>query len=580
MLTLVMSVATWAADPYFQVVSGSLTSGTLTVKVTIPDATTIEYDGQQPIILAKEWSQYQSFNITVTGNTFKTTFTITDQVSDDMDGWNIIITPGVSIDGNALMQTLWASFVPGNPVDDEPGTGDGDEPGDDDTPAGPNYFWVKNLSSDSYFPIGMNGADIEYTLAPEDDNSWAIVDGFVLVEPNNKMYFRAGESGNITMSYMLRFEEQEMPFSVGGDITTLLTREGNVKTLTQESVFANMFQFLHGCQDASELVLPSTTLSSNCYESMFMGCENLTSVPELPATTLAPYCYNNMFYDCSSLQKAPVLPATKLVEGCYKNMFYNCSNLSVIFAYVEDYENSWGVGNGYWYDNNPMQYWVDNANPNVTICTNLSNWAEGLREQILGVSYNNAPLFERQMEAKQDPDHKTEYYTTFFDSKFAYEIPAGVTAYTATIDGSNLLMTPIEGDIIPAGEGVLLKTSADIFSMNRTPKSAEKNAENIFQGTDEGTSAPANCYVLSYGQNQLGFYQYSNWIDANKAYVVLPSGARSLRMVFAGEESADGIENVELSTESRNGIFSINGARLSQPQKGLNIINGRKVLVK
>ena len=35
-----------------------------------------------------------------------------------------------------------------------------------------------------------------------------------------------------------------------------------------------------------------------CYYEMFANCTSLTSAPELHATTLTSNCYNNMFMDC------------------------------------------------------------------------------------------------------------------------------------------------------------------------------------------------------------------------------------------------------------------------------------------
>lgn len=51
------------------------------------------------------------------------------------------------------------------------------------------------------------------------------------------------------------------------------------------------------------LMLPATTLASNCYAQMFYDCTSLETAPELPATTLASYCYYNMFRGCTSLNR-------------------------------------------------------------------------------------------------------------------------------------------------------------------------------------------------------------------------------------------------------------------------------------
>ncbi len=72
-----------------------------------------------------------------------------------------------------------------------------------------------------------------------------------------------------------------------------------------------------------KLLLPATTLSAHCYDSMFAGCGKMERVPELPATTLKEGCYKYMFYTCYKLTEAPVLPATTMVDSCYYGMFYN-----------------------------------------------------------------------------------------------------------------------------------------------------------------------------------------------------------------------------------------------------------------
>ena len=81
---------------------------------------------------------------------------------------------------------------------------------------------------------------------------------------------------------------------------------------------------------AENLIIPATTLSTYCYQSMFRGCKGLVTPPKLPATTVINRCYDTMFYGCTSLTTAPELPATTLAVRCYSAMFYGCSSLSSI----------------------------------------------------------------------------------------------------------------------------------------------------------------------------------------------------------------------------------------------------------
>lgn len=107
-----------------------------------------------------------------------------------------------------------------------------------------------------------------------------------------------------------------------GDETSFITGTGNCRWF-----FAYM-----DVVDASQLLLPATTLTSNCYYRMFNGCTSLTTAPELPATTLANYCYQYMFQDCISLTTAPPIIQATIPRSTwpYEYMFSGCSSLENI----------------------------------------------------------------------------------------------------------------------------------------------------------------------------------------------------------------------------------------------------------
>ena len=115
-----------------------------------------------------------------------------------------------------------------------------------------------------------------------------------------------------------------------GNIMSLFD-ETNFATKTdlpnQPRVFNNLFRENTALTDAGDLLLPATTLASECYCGMFAYCTALETAPALPSTTLATDCYTNMFFRCGALTTAPKLPATTLANSCYYNMFYGCSAL-------------------------------------------------------------------------------------------------------------------------------------------------------------------------------------------------------------------------------------------------------------
>lgn len=119
-------------------------------------------------------------------------------------------------------------------------------------------------------------------------------------------------------------------FDVQGNIMSLLYGDnfkGQTGLTGKEGAFLELFR---NCTivNAINLVLPATTLVSNCYQGMFNGCTSLTTAPALPATTLAFMCYGGMFSRCTSLTVAPELPAATLVSNCYQLMFQGCTSLT------------------------------------------------------------------------------------------------------------------------------------------------------------------------------------------------------------------------------------------------------------
>ena len=111
------------------------------------------------------------------------------------------------------------------------------------------------------------------------------------------------------------------------DCTSLVTAPALPATTLSSSCYSSMFSGCTSLTAAPEL--PATTLTGTyCYYNMFSGCTSLVTAPELPATTLTKYCYRNMFSGCTSLVTAPVLPATTLADICYAYMFKGCSSLA------------------------------------------------------------------------------------------------------------------------------------------------------------------------------------------------------------------------------------------------------------
>ena len=201
------------------------------------------------------------------------------------------------------------------------------------------------------------------------------------------------------------------------------------------------------------------------------------------------------------------------------------------------------------------------------------------------------------------------YFRTFYDSQIAHILPTGVKAYKGKIEGNNLVLTAIEAkddddnDIIPKNVPVILRMMPNeeagvpipgnlyqikTKQISLTTSESEltiDNTDNELIGSDIViATAVANSYILSFGSNGLGFYEWSTHpLEAHKAYVIKDSANPAKALTFRFEDDVTGInETIKdfMFNDSNMVIYNLNGIRLSKPQKGLNIINGRKVWVK
>ena len=117
--------------------------------------------------------------------------------------------------------------------------------------------------------------------------------------------------------------------------------------------------------------------------------------------------------------------------------------------------------------------------------------------------------------AKNDPYTPGTYYTTFYHSSQSYVADCEVYYVTARADG-RLTLVKADGNIIKAGEGVILKSSTASIQLTEAVVSADYDS--LLTGSDSDTTVE-NALVLSLGENGVRFYKYSGTVGAHKAYL-------------------------------------------------------------
>ena len=174
-------------------------------------------------------------------------------------------------------------------------------------------------------------------------------------------------------------------------------------------------------------------------------------------------------------------------------------------------------------------------------------------------------------------------YATFCcDRALDFSNIQNLTAYTATLTGSNVSFNKVEASV-PAENGLLIKgvkgqeTSAKVPFLPGGELSAIQNA---LKGVLTPTHIDAG-FVLLNGDAGVGFYKVGDAgfdVRANSAYIPAIDGARTF--IALDDNTTTAIEGVATVKENNGEIYNLQGQRVVKAQKGLYIMNGKKVLVK
>ena len=377
----------------------------------------------------------------------------------------------------------------------------------------------------------------------------------------------------------------------GTKLTTIPSNAFSQTGLTSVTIPAGVTSIgnsaFQGCNQLASVTIPSgvETIGSGA----FGNCYVLTAI-NIPSGVTS--IESSAFYGCSSLESI-TLPSTLLNIG---NMaFGNCSALESITI-----PNSvTNIGSKVFASSNNLgDIYVSWSDPNLVttdadifkFLSNLANRNLHLPFEAWG-NYNAAPWngFKQVpvVTAKEDPNEPGVYYNTFYHGTKAYKLPAGVEAYKAKRNGSDLELTKVAegGDVLPDDAAVILKSSVASYELEPAAAGTVTVEDNNLQGVDAATPVATavtsgTCYVLSGHSsdntiNEVGFYTFSGTLGAHKAYLVIPGASpapKHLRFVFGTTTDIEEVESGETRVESqkilrdgqliilRNGVeYNVNG---------------------
>ena len=135
----------------------------------------------------------------------------------------------------------------------------------------------------------------------------------------------------------------------------------------------------------------------------------------------------------------------------------------------------------------------------------------------------------------------------------------GTVYFASASDGSTVTLEEAPAQVVPAGEGLMVKgTAGNIFTIQTAGEAGTAISGNLLKGqTVTGNVSATNHYVFGYvtkTPSTYGFYALTaeTEVQAGKAYLEYsaPTSAPSFLRIVEGEQSATGVENIEANDKA------------------------------
>ena len=170
-------------------------------------------------------------------------------------------------------------------------------------------------------------------------------------------------------------------------------------------------------------------------------------------------------------------------------------------------------------------------------------------------------------------------YATLFNNETAGTLSDNVEVYTGVKNGEFITLTK-QANIVPAQTAVVLKGAEGYYSFTPAAYAPAITGTNDLLGAAADFAATGSEYVLASVSGVAGFYKATtgSTIAAGKAYLTDASGVKGFIFAEDGATGIESIQNSKFKIQNEGAIFNLAGQRMQKMQRGINIVNGKKML--
>ena len=181
-----------------------------------------------------------------------------------------------------------------------------------------------------------------------------------------------------------------------------------------------------------------------------------------------------------------------------------------------------------------------------------------------------------------------------FDALIPEDADFLLVAAVKKVQGTTAYLKRIKNGIIPANTGVMIFANPGTYTFNESQTAPTEVVESALHGVLKNTSVSAlsqleggaSIYVLSRGISEYTGFKLAGGtvksVPANKAYLPVDQSVLTKFINFSFDDSqTTDIQTIDQEDVNSNAdVFDLSGRKVNKPEKGIYIVNGKKILIK